>query len=448
MTDNGPALMCAAAVPVLPLCVMNNSGDPQSGYVGEIEPEAIIGSRMTDIEVIRVTQSNVIAKGRRYGRWWLIKGIRMDIEGNTTLKIRLTKEFELQSRLQHPGVAHAVSIEEIDGFGMCIIMEWIEGETLADALQRNTYSAKERKRIMHEVIDAVAHIHSQGVVHRDLKPSNIMIRRSGCKAVVIDFGLADSDDYTELKYPAGTSGFISPEQMKEGGVNPSDDIYSLGVIMNALCPESRRLGLKCQLPRSKRVADAAELLKLFEHRQRRLRTAVNIGVAAGVFAMLIAAVIVIRSYIRDNLKANETIVELNEQNNRNASWIATLTDSLYAINKKFSESEDQRMSIETYLSAKSESTKNGQVIIDGALSRFERDSISVLAPGDYVTYVTRISPMVETLEDAIDSYVNSLQTDPLTTQDIESIRTELYNYFNRAVSKYLKKWNKKFYPES
>ncbi len=423
---------------------MNKLDEPQSGYVDHIEPEAVIGSRMTYIEVIRVTETNVIAKGRRYGRWWLIKGIRMDAEGCTALKIRLIKEFELQCRLQHPGIARAVGFEEIDGMGACIIMEWIEGETLAETLRADSLSAKDRIRIMHEVIDAVAHIHSRGVVHRDLKPANIMIRRSGHNAVIIDFGLADSDDYTELKYPAGTSGYISPEQMTEGGVHPSDDIYSLGVIMDRLCPEYRRLSRQCQLQRSRRIADATRLLKIFEQRQRRFKTTAITIAAVTVIALLITAVGIILSYQRDSFRANETIIDLKEQNSRNAGRIATLTDSLDAVNRKFNEAEQQRLDGEAHLAARNDALNRGRATIEAILTRFEHDSVATYSADQFHRYALAVNDLSDQLDQAITRYIDTIHPDPLTPQDIETIRTELYNYNTHTLTTYMKKWTQRF----
>lgn len=86
------------------------------------------------------------------------------------------------------------------------------------------------------------YVHSQQVVHRDLKLSNIMVTRSGCVVKVIDFGLSDADYYAILKSPAGTEGYISPEQQRGGPTDVRNDIYSLGIILDKL-----QLGLSCRL---------------------------------------------------------------------------------------------------------------------------------------------------------------------------------------------------------
>ena len=80
------------------------------------------------------------------------------------------------------------------------------------------------------------------MVHRDLKLSNIMVTRSGCVVKVIDFGLSDADYYAILKSPAGTEGYVSPEQQKGGPTDVRNDIYSLGIILDKL-----QLGLSCRL---------------------------------------------------------------------------------------------------------------------------------------------------------------------------------------------------------
>ena len=208
----------------------------ESGYLGPDEVECYVGSEMHDVEVLRITGSNVIARGRRYGRVWFIKGLREELRRSTAMRRQLLKEFDIHSRLHHPSIVRAMGLEEIEGLGLCIVQEWIDGITLREALRNETLSSHDRRRIVHEVTEAVAYLHSRGVVHRDLKPSNVMIRDIGHEVVLIDFGLSDSDDYVEGKQPAGTPGFISPEQEVSGGADPADDVYSLGVMIREVYP--------------------------------------------------------------------------------------------------------------------------------------------------------------------------------------------------------------------
>lgn len=146
-----------------------------------------------------------------------------------------------------------VNLEEVEGFGRCIVMEWIEGMTLDEWLCLK-HSRKERRSIARQLLEAVEYVHEQMVVHRDLKFSNIMITHNGNRVKLIDFGLADADNYAILKEPAGTDGFVSPEQKVDSIPDARNDIYSLGVILGQM-----RLGLsyrlaarKCLQPLQKR----------------------------------------------------------------------------------------------------------------------------------------------------------------------------------------------------
>ena len=167
--------------------------ETESGYIGETEGSCYVGNSMTDVEVIRVTAINVIARGRRYGRQWLLKGLREELRDSTAMHRQLIKEFEIHSRLLNPAVVQAIGMEEIKGLGTCIVEEWIEGKTLSELIRAGNLTKGDRRRLMRETINAVAYRHRKGIVHRDLKPANIMVRDAGGEAVLIDFGLADTD---------------------------------------------------------------------------------------------------------------------------------------------------------------------------------------------------------------------------------------------------------------
>ena len=138
-------------------------------------------------------------------------------------------------------MVYVEGIEVVDGYGECLVQEWIDGVTLDEWLQK-PHSRSQRQQVAHQLLEVMEYVHSQQVVHRDLKLSNIMVTRSGCVVKVIDFGLSDADYYAILKSPAGTEGYISPEQQKGGPTDVRNDIYSLGIILDKL-----QLGLSCRL---------------------------------------------------------------------------------------------------------------------------------------------------------------------------------------------------------
>ena len=100
-----------------------------------------------------------------------------------------------------------------DEFGPCIVMEYIDGVTL-DKFLEGKPSKQLRRKVVDQLIDALAYIHGKQIVHRDLKPSNILVTRNGSNVKIIDFGLSDADDYAILKQAAGTLKYMAPEQNK------------------------------------------------------------------------------------------------------------------------------------------------------------------------------------------------------------------------------------------
>ncbi len=192
-----------------------------------------ITQTFTDIEILHDTGENVLAKAKRYGRWCLLKGLSRGVVGKTAFQVRQRKELEIMLQFQHPNIVSVYGYEKIDELGSCIVMEYVDGQTLNDWLQTKP-PRHERRRIAKELTSAVSYIHSKGIVHRDLKPKNIMITRNGCNVKIIDFGLADTDSYATLKQPAGTLHYMSPEQKETAVADGRNDLYSLGVIFEQM----------------------------------------------------------------------------------------------------------------------------------------------------------------------------------------------------------------------
>lgn len=301
--------------------------------------ESTGSSVMEHVEVIHVSSVNFIARGRRQGRWWLLKGLIEQRRNSPVCRRRLQKEYEIQSRLLGPGVAHTSSLEEIDGLGLCIVEEWIEGKTLKELLRNEALSVKERRRIMRDIVSVVGFIHSRGVIHRDLKPSNIMIRNDGGGVVLIDFGLADTDDYAELKQSAGTPGYVSPEQLRFGGAHVTDDIYSLGVIMRELMPGYGKIARKCTGPVCRRPKNAASLLKILERREKRPLRLLSFSVAAVILALVAAVAFQFSSLGDSFMEAGETVMALDESNGLQVKRVEELKDRLSGMDHRIDETE-------------------------------------------------------------------------------------------------------------
>ena len=231
--------------------------EPTSGFVRS--DDILRTDRFTDFSTVPSRGYNLLVRAKRHGRWWMLKGLKEPYRNDAVYQVLLQKEYEITSQLQHPMIVSVFSLEEVEGLGLCIVMEWIEGLTLKEWLVQGNHSRKQRRHVADMLMEALAYVQSRQTQHRDLKPSNIMLTHDGQHLKLIDFGLSDTDSHTILKAPAGTEGYMAPD-------GPSD-IYSLGRILREL-----RLGWlslmvirKCCAPSNRRYTDV-ETIKRDLHR--------------------------------------------------------------------------------------------------------------------------------------------------------------------------------------
>lgn len=235
---------------------MSEGKNINSGFLDE--PLESVDNEFTDLKILYESDINLIVRGRRYGRLWILKALKKDVRNNTTALIRLRKEFEILMELNYPGIISVSGMEDIPEYGPCIIMEYIDGVTLDEWLKTSP-PLKTRREVGRKLADTVEYIHSKGVVHRDLKPTNIMVTRNGNRVVLIDFGLADTDSHVVLKNPAGTPGYMSEEQKTQSVADLRNDIYSLGIILKEMDLHWKGIVKKCQMPADKRYQSVKDL---------------------------------------------------------------------------------------------------------------------------------------------------------------------------------------------
>ncbi len=158
-------------------------------------------------------------------------------------KKRLAREAKAAAKLDHPNICSIHEVGEADGHSF-IVMQYVEGETLASRIHRKPTELKESLDIAVQVTDALAEAHSRGIIHRDIKPGNIMLTERG-QVKVMDFGLAkivheklstDSLAETESLLTApgvivGTVPYMSPEQVRGETTDVRGDIFSFGVVL-------------------------------------------------------------------------------------------------------------------------------------------------------------------------------------------------------------------------
>jgi tetratricopeptide (TPR) repeat protein len=163
--------------------------------------------------------------------------------GNDQSRHRLLREARAVAGLDHPGICaiHEVGTDPIGGD--FIVMQYIEGETLAARLKRGRLKPEEALAIGARIADALAAAHHRGIVHRDLKPQNIMITPAGIPKL-LDFGLAvqvpgtpaaadapTASQISEVNQAAGTPGYMAPEQVRNEAADFRTDVFALGCVM-------------------------------------------------------------------------------------------------------------------------------------------------------------------------------------------------------------------------
>ncbi len=212
------------------------------------------------------------ARDTRLDRTVAIKVLASHLSSSPELKQRMEREAKAISSLNHPHICHLYDIGSQDGTDY-LVMEFLEGETLAERLRKGAMPLNEIFKIGIAVADALAVAHRQGIVHRDLKPGNIMLTQSGAK--LMDFGLAKplgarnpapgsgaAPSFTAvatLSGPSplsplttagsviGTIQYMSPEQIEGKEADARSDIFAFGAVLYEMATGKRAFQGKSHL---------------------------------------------------------------------------------------------------------------------------------------------------------------------------------------------------------
>ncbi len=184
------------------------------------------------------------ARDPRLERDVAVKLLTSQLSERGGFKERFAREAKTIAKLQHPHVCSVFDVGESDDHAY-LVMELLEGETLAERIRRGPLPLAELQRIGSEIAEGLDAAHRAGLVHRDLKPSNVMLTPSGAK--LLDFGLArtmdpqetsPANDAATLTAPLTTAGhivgtrpYMSPEQVTGLPVDARSDIWALGCVL-------------------------------------------------------------------------------------------------------------------------------------------------------------------------------------------------------------------------
>jgi formylglycine-generating enzyme required for sulfatase activity/dienelactone hydrolase len=190
------------------------------------------------------------AHDSQLGRDVAVKVLPEAFAANAERMGRFKREARVLASLNHPNIAALYGLEE-SGSGHALIMELVQGRTLAERIASGPIQLEEAMSLARQSSEAVAYAHERGIIHRDLKPANIMITESGL-VKVLDFGLAklaettadataDTATYlgTETGAVVGTIGYMSPEQLRGLPLDHRSDLFSLGAVFYEMVTGAR-----------------------------------------------------------------------------------------------------------------------------------------------------------------------------------------------------------------
>ena len=163
-----------------------------SGYI-DIEN---FSADWSDITLLQQRRQNTIYTAKRYGKRYLLKGISSAYQSLTDIRLLQEKEFSFGISLSHSNIAETYSLEDVPEIGRCIVMEYVDGLTLAEWIKTSPFRAQ-RERVLAQLLEVLEYIHSLQLVHHDLKSSNVLITRNGQNVKLIDFGLSDTDSTSD-----------------------------------------------------------------------------------------------------------------------------------------------------------------------------------------------------------------------------------------------------------
>jgi serine/threonine protein kinase/tetratricopeptide (TPR) repeat protein len=216
----------------------------------------MIGTRLGNFEITAKLGEGGMgvvyrAKDLKLGRDVALKVLRVPLSEDSDHVSRLEREAQLLASLNHPNIAQIYGFEA-SGEKRALVMELVEGPTLAELLVQKLLPFEECLSIATQIVQALAEAHDKGIVHRDLKPQNIKLAMGG-RVKVLDFGLArrqagtgslleNSTTLTRATQPGailGTVGYMAPEQARGEAIDTRADIFSFGCVLYEMATGER-----------------------------------------------------------------------------------------------------------------------------------------------------------------------------------------------------------------
>ena len=221
-----------------------------------LTPGARLGSYEVTAEIGRGGMGEVYqARDTKLDRDVALKVLPDAFTSDPDRLARFEREAKVLASLNHPNIGHIYGLEEAEGGKFrALVLELVEGPTLADRIAEGPISVDEALPIAKQIADALEAAHEQGIIHRDLKPANVKVKADGT-VKVLDFGLAkafqpdpESDPSqsptltaaaTQAGIIMGTAAYMAPEQAKGKLVDKRADVWAFGVVLYEMLTAKR-----------------------------------------------------------------------------------------------------------------------------------------------------------------------------------------------------------------
>ena len=186
----------------------------------------------TDLRLLHTSRygNSRVFTANSNGKKVIVKALKEEYANDAACKALLKQEYETTSMLENKYIRKALDFVTIEGYGDCIIFEYIDGKSLAEHVRVGTLSEKQVKSILTEVCDGLYYLHRNGMVHCNLSPENIMVT-TDCRARLIDIGVPETKQDADRELLIKEMEFIAPEIIKGEDYDARADVYSIGKIM-------------------------------------------------------------------------------------------------------------------------------------------------------------------------------------------------------------------------
>ena len=191
------------------------------------------------------------------GRVVALKVLPPSVATDPDRRVRFEREAWAASRLNHPNVATIYEIGETGNGRLFIAMAFYDGETLEERLRRGALPVPEAVDVARQLAEGLQAAHEEGVWHRDVKPANVLLTK-GERVVLIDFGIAKLKGTVDVTSPGvvmGSLPYMSPEQIRQDGVDHRTDVWSLGVVLHEMLAGRRPFEDAYDLGRKYRIGN-------------------------------------------------------------------------------------------------------------------------------------------------------------------------------------------------